>query len=153
MGSRNIYLVGHEEESHEEPGTNHPRNWVGIYKLEDFSYSGRVETHAPIHALAEIDHYSFWQIGGELYVVDTNTAKTNEGWGFVRAPVDIIAAPDSNNQPTIYILNELGEIWDFNLDRQTYNLVGRAPSQVNWQGFAFPILWSWTKGNYILVFA
>lgn len=129
VGQEKLYLFKrHELDDGGGADHSHPdgHGYLEIYDRGGGPARGRVDVLAQPIAMAEAGRHSFWQISGELYVIDNNRAAIDESWGFSRELVDLLSGPGPSGQPLIYLLTDEGEIWDFDPRRQTYNLASRA---------------------------
>lgn len=131
LGRQLVYLFSWGTRTHQEDF--HP---VGQLSVRDRAGNlvGRVEIPARPEAMAELQGRSFWQIAGELYIVDGRTGELDQTRGFGHPIADLTAGVDHQGRAAIYLLTETGEVWDFDANRQTYNLVGRAPRQTGISG-------------------
>ena len=128
VGDSHIYLFSWEVDGHADDDHFHPSGQLQIYQDDPTTPIGRVDIETYPQAMAELGDYSFWLAGGNLYILDNSNASIVDDWRFNRPLAGLISGPGPDGQPTIYLLTETGEIWDFNLDRQTYNLVGQSPA-------------------------
>ena len=136
VGDSHIYLFSWKDDGQADMDHFHPSGQLEIYRDDTATPIGQVAVETYPQAMAELGGYSFWQSGSSLYVLDNSSASVVDNWGFNRPLVDLISGSGPGNQPTVYLLTETGEIWDFNLNRQTYNLVGRAPASYYQPGVA-----------------
>ncbi len=93
----------------------------------DYRSQGRVAVLTYPQTLSEVGDYSFWQINGEVEIIDNPNADADYSWGFSRLVVDLIAGVDYRGQSVVYLLTDTARVWDFKPQRGTYNLVGLAP--------------------------
>ena len=136
VGDSHVYLFSWEDDDHADADHFHPSGQLEIYQDDPTTPTGQIVIETYPQAMAEIEGYSFWQAGGNLYILDNSSASVVDDWRFNRPLADLISGPGPDGQPTIYLLTETGEIWDFNLDRQTYNLVGQSPAAYYQPGVA-----------------
>ena len=136
VGDNHIYLFSWEDADQADVDHFHPSGQLEIYRTDSATAVGQVAVETYPQAMTELGGYSFWQAGGNLYIIDNSSASVVDDWGFDRPLVDLISSSGAASQPTVYLLAEAGEIWDFNLNRQTYNLVGQAPASYYQPGVA-----------------
>ena len=128
IGQGGLYLFGWDDSLDIDQGYFHPTGWLEIYDLGSGGSRGRIGAPGPPQVMADLGRYSFWLLGNEAVVIDNQTAGRRAGWDFSRPVADLTAGLDHRDQAIVYLLTETGEVWDFSPDRQTYNLVGRAPT-------------------------
>ena len=135
LGQDLVYLFSWEftEVVDEELGFSHPTGRLDAYSLSTGQLVGQTSVLTQPGAVAELDGYSFWLVGEEIYIVDNQSISAKTNWWFNRPLADLIRGTDAGGRPVIYVLTRAGEIWDFQAERQTYNLVGRIPSGVTGQ--------------------
>lgn len=142
LGAGHLYLFRRDHAATEagaDPDHSHPdgSGRLEIYRLDNGQRLSRVETLARPIAMAEIGGYSFWQVSDELYIVDNAGGAIVDGvWGFSRPVIDLAEGESPAGEPLIYLLTDNGEIWDFDLDRQSYNLTSQAPDSSHQPGAA-----------------
>lgn len=137
VGQNNLYVLGWGEFIEVDGLPLHPNSRVEIYDLDNYRSRGWVDVLAPPEALVEINNYSFLQVEEEVQIIDNQKASVDPKWGFSRVVVDLVVGNDHQGQPVVYILTGSGEVWDFNPQRQTYSLIGAAPSDGS-HGHAIP---------------
>lgn len=127
VGEELLYLFkGH---AGDEVGADqtHPdgHGHLDIYRQNGTSL-GQVDLLSQPLSMVELGNYSFWEVSGELYVINGPKATVDLSWGFSRELVDLLLGTGPDGQPLLYLLTVDGAIWDFDPGRQTYNLVGQA---------------------------
>ena len=129
LGERYLYLL--VEAGHPEAGveSNHPHGQilVEVYGLDSQQLVSTFEITSRPRAFAELDGYSAWLTLDSLQIIDNPTGEILAGTDHGQRIVDLTSGLGPDGQSLLYELTDAGEIWDFDADRGTHNLIGRAP--------------------------